>query len=129
MTINSKVTGLSSIFLMALALLIPGQLTAQDGSGRGSQQANYHLMQLSVQTDKVSLEEFDTRTREIRSCRDARDLAKTFGADIKRDRFVMSHQLPEELREELSNTPTGHATKVFSADPSVMRVIVICHRV
>nr|WP_298896749.1 hypothetical protein [uncultured Altererythrobacter sp.] len=117
----------STALALAAATLLTSGLAAQNG--RGSGQTSYSLMQLTVKSDQISVEEFSAQTSEIRSCADARALAKELDADIKRDRFVMPHHIPESLKEELSRLPTGQATKVFSADPTVMRVIVICHRV
>ena len=105
--------------------LISGQLSAQE---RAPSRASYHLVQLSIKADQIPLEEFRAKTEEIRSCRDATDLAKSLGAEVKRDRFVPSWDLPVELRMTLAELPTGHATQVFSEDISVMRVIVICSR-
>lgn len=85
-------------------------------------------MQLSMKTNQIPLEEFRTKTEEIRSCRDASDLAKNLGAEVKRDRFVPSWDLPTELRKTLADLPTGHATQVFGEDGAMMRVIVICSR-
>ncbi|RGP40168.1 hypothetical protein BPTFM16_00446 [Altererythrobacter insulae] len=126
MNIFRKTTGPVLVALAAVSV-IPIAAVAQEG--RGSGQTNYHLMQLTVKSDQVSLEDFSAQAKKIRSCNDAKQAAKTMDADIKRDRFVMPHQLPSDLKAELEETPTGHATKVFSADPTLMRVIVICHRV
>ena len=126
MNIFRKKTG-AVLLAVAAATVTPSAAIAQEG--RGSKQTNYHLMQLTVKSDQISVEEFSAQTSEIRSCVAARALAKEIDAQIKRDRYVMPHHIPERLKEELSTLPTGHATRVFSADPSVMRVIVICHRV
>ncbi|QZD87443.1 hypothetical protein [Qipengyuania psychrotolerans] len=95
---------------------------------RSSANPSYHLKQLSVATAGIPLEEFKTKTEAIRSCLDANKLAKELDADVKTDRFVPSWDLSDDLRDALRDVPTGHATEVFSNDPSVMRVLVICHR-
>lgn len=105
--------------------LLSGQLSAQE---RVPSRASYHLIQLSMKADQIPLEEFRARTEEIKSCRDASDLAKALGAEVRRDRFVPSWDLPAELRKTLADLPTGQATQVFGEDGSVIRVIVICSR-
>jgi len=89
---------------------------------------NYDLLLLSVDSRKIAYEEFKAKTEAIRSCRDARKLAKSIGGVVQRDRFVPSWDLSMEVREYLSEIPTGRSTQVFGADPSVMRVQVICGR-
>ena len=84
-------------------------------------------MQLSVDAQQVAPEEFRAKTEEITSCGDAKDLAATIGADVKRNRFVLSTRLPEELQDALKDLPSGRATQVFNDDGSTMRVIVLCN--
>lgn len=120
-------------FLGAAALIAaavaPAALSAQAGPGvRSTTGVIYHLMQLSVDTSEVELEEFKAQTETIGSCRDARLLAEPLGAEVTRNRHVPEARLPDSLREALSEVETGHASEVFSADGSVMRVIVICGR-
>ena len=108
------------------AAALPFGLSAQ--SAQLSSSPNYHLLQLTVETGKVARGAFETKTEAIRSCGDALQLARELDADVKRDRFIMDHQMPASLRNALRELPTGQATSVFSTDPSLMRVIVLCAR-
>lgn len=119
-----------SVFLLGVCVLVATTLSSSPLSAqeRVGSRASYHLMQLSMKADQIPLDEFRARTEEIRSCSDASDLAKTLGAEVKRDRFVPSWDLPAELKKTLADLPTGHATQVFGEDGSIMRVIIICSR-
>jgi len=116
---------LAALILGAVAL-VPATISAQ--TARGSYQTSYHLVQLSVASGAASAEEFAAQAETIRSCKDAKDLAEDLGADIRRNRFVRQSQLPETLRDTLRDLPTGQATDVFTADGSILRVLVICNR-
>jgi hypothetical protein len=119
----------AAMAVFGTAMLAPFALTGLSAQeGRSSGEANYHLKQLTVETSDISLEQFETKTAAIRSCADANELAEELGADLRTDRFVPRWELPESLRRTLKVTPTGRATKVFSDDPDLMRVLVICHR-
>ena len=107
----------------AMAALVPGMVSGQSGPN-----PSYHLMQLSVETSEISLERFRQETQAIRDCGDARKVGEALGADIRKNRFVPSWELPETVKTALEQTETGHATDVFSNDPGIMRVLVICHR-
>ncbi len=111
--------------LMAAAL-VPVTVSAQ--SERMSLVPRYHLMQISVKTADIAIEDFKAKTQAIRSCRDAKNLAKELDGDIKRNRFKRSSALPDDLQDTLRDLPTGHATGVYSADDQVMRVMVLCNR-
>lgn len=115
---------------LVAATTLPSMLAAQQynpGSGvRSSPVARYSLMQLSVPSDHISYEDFSAQTSEIRSCYDAKKLAKELDAKVTRNRYVTASSLPEGVQKALKETPRGEATQVFSADGSVMRVIVIC---
>lgn len=125
-----KMIGLGAI---AATTILPAALAAQQhnpGSGvRTSPVPRYNLMQLTVQSENISVEEFKTKTQAIRSCYEAKKLAGELDAQTARNRFVTSSQLPNPVQEILRDLPNGHATPVFSADPSIMRVLVICSRV
>ena len=125
--------GKTALITSALATIVTGfvPVTASGQSSpeaRSSSNPSYHLKQLSVATTEISLEDFKGKTEAIRSCLDANNLAKELDADVKTDRFVPSWDLSDDLRDALRDVPTGHATEVFTNDPSVMRVLVICHR-
>jgi hypothetical protein len=111
---------------IAAAAIAPTALSAQVEIRR-SPVPSYHLIQLSVGAEQIAPEEFKAKTGEIKSCVDAKNLAKTLGADMKRNRFVRSTTLPENLRDEVKKLPIGHATEVFSNDSSTMRVLVLCN--
>lgn len=110
---------------LAAAAIAPASLSAQE---RSSPVPAYHLMQLTVQTDEVAPKDFAEKTSNIGSCEDARELAVELGADVKRNRFVRASSLPPMLQNSLKELRAGQATKVFSNDPKVMRVLVLCHR-
>lgn len=129
MTMVYKSSSFVAAVALAAATFFPTTVLGQASSGeRSSGGANYHLMQLSVGTANNTLDEFKAKTEAIRSCADGRQVAKALQADVKIDRFVPSWNLPNELKSTLSEMSTGRATQVFSNDPSVMRVLVICHR-
>ena len=128
MTINSLTIRCVAGVALAAAALVPAALSAQTNI-RTSSVPNYHLMQLSISSTDYSLAEFRSATEALRSCAEARDLARSIGADIRRDRFVRGTQLPESLRAEIETLTSGHATRVFSENGETMRVIVLCNRV
>ena len=120
---------LTSALVTIAAAFAPVTASGQSiPEARSSAKPSYHLKQLSVATAEIPLEEFKAKTEAIRSCLDANKLAKELDADVKTDRFVPSWDLSDDLRDALRDVPTGHSTEVFSNDPSVMRVLVICHR-
>lgn len=120
---------ITSALVSIATAFVPVTASAQSSpEARSSAVPSYHLKQLSVETAEISLDEFKAKTEAIRSCLDANKLAKELDADVKTDRFVPSWDLSDDLRDALRDVPTGHATEVFSNDPSVMRVLVICHR-
>ena len=108
------------------ATLAPALASAQDE--RSSPVPRYHLMQLSVDTAATTPEEFKAKSEAIRTCGEAKDLAKSLDAGIKRNRFVRASSLPADLQDVLLELPAGHATPVFSDDDGVMRVLVLCGR-
>ena len=118
----------SALVTIAVAFVPVTAFGQSSPEARSSANPSYHLKQLSVATAGIPLEEFKAKTETIRSCLDANKLAKELDADVKTDRFVPSWDLSDDLRDALRDVPTGHATEVFSNDPSVMRVLVICHR-
>ena len=109
----------------SFAMALPGIASGQSGSGSGP---HYRLVQLSVESSKVSRERFREETRAIRDCGDARDVGEALGADIKKNRWVPAWKIPKRVRTVLKDVKTGHATEVFSNEPGIMRVLVICHR-
>lgn len=124
-----KIANLLGTAALTAAAVAPAALSAQYAPGvRSSSVATYHMMQLSVSTASIGLEEFKAQTETIRSCGDAKRLAEPLGAEIRRDRFVRATQLPDDLQETLADLQTGHASEVFTADGTVMRVLVICGR-
>lgn len=88
----------------------------------------YNFVQLSVNAATIAPDEFKARTEEIRSCGDARKLAKTIGARVNNGDTVMSTLLPYDLRPILASTQTGRATPVLVEEGSALHVVVICHR-
>lgn len=110
-----------------LAAMAPAAISAQNE--RSSPVPRYHLLQLSVAASETPADKFKTETKTIRTCNGALDIAKTFGADIKRNRLVRASALPGDLQDILEELPVGHATPVFSDDGKAMRVLVLCARV
>ena len=108
------------------ATLVPAALSAQ--MARTSPAPSYHLMQVSVNAEDISPEEFKAKTATIRSCDDAVTLVETLGAEWKRNRFVRANELPQDLRQVLRDLPAGHATPVFGDEAAIMRVLVLCAR-
>jgi len=113
-------------FAFVVAALAPTTLLAQ--TERSSSVPRYHLMQLSVQSEDLTAEEFKAKIEAIQSCGEVRELAKSLGADTKRNRFVRASALPTDLQNQLADLSVGQATPVFSADGTVMRVLVLCGR-
>lgn len=116
---------LTAAVLGAIALS-PAALSAQ-ADVRSSGQTHYHLVQLSVSAQDMPLEDFAARTKTIESCAQAKDVAHEVGADIKRNRYVMAHRLPDQVKNALQSTDIGNATQVFSDDGETMRVLVVCN--
>ena len=114
-----------SLAAFSLAAVMPGIASGQTDSGTGR---HFHLMQLSVESSEISFERFRQETRAIRDCGEARDVGKSLGADIKRKRRVPAWKIPKRVKAVLKDVETGHATDVFSNEPGIMRVLVICHR-
>jgi len=85
-------------------------------------------MQLSVDAGTVSLDQFAAKTSAISSCGEAKNLGKSLDAEINRNRQVRASALPADLQDTLKAMTLGQATPVFSADGSVLRVIVLCAR-
>ena len=112
--------------VLAATAIAPTAASAQ--IVRSSSVPSYHLLQLTVASDAISAEDFEARTKTIRSCNDATAVARELGADVTRNRFVRATQMPEALQDVLEQVETGHASPIFSADPEVMRVLVICNR-
>ncbi|NNC51431.1 MAG: hypothetical protein HKO08_00135 [Erythrobacter sp.] len=109
----------------SLAMAAPGIVSGQTSSGSGP---HYHLVQLSIESSEVSRERFSEETRAIRDCGDARDVGEAIGADIKKNRWVPAWKIPKRVRAVLKDVETGQATEVFSNEPGILRVLVICHR-
>ncbi|QZD92331.1 hypothetical protein K3162_12475 [Qipengyuania xiapuensis] len=113
----------------ALAASAPGILSAQSTIGaRSGTGTHFHLMQLSVKSGEVPLQRFREETQTIRDCGDAREVGEALGADIRKNRWVPAWKIPKPVKAVLEEVETGHATGVFSNEPGIMRVIVICHR-
>ncbi len=119
-------TRLVTASALITAAIAPAALSAQNE--RTSSVPRYHLMQVSVKTTDVSLEEFQAKAQAIRSCRDAQNMAKELDGAVKRNRFKRASTLPDELKDTLRELPAGHATEVSSAEDGVMRVMVLCNR-
>ena len=115
---------LGSLSLAALA--VPTGLSAQLDL-QTSPVPRYHLVQLAVESETISAEEFASKTEAIRSCRDAKNLAEEIGAEMKRNRFVLSTRLPKDLQAALKDLPAGHATQVYPGAGSTLQVIVLCN--
>lgn len=95
---------------------------------RPSATPSFHLMQLSVDYDPENVKAFHSATREIRSCPQARELAKTLSADVTENRSIRLSQLPIDLQDEVKSVETGHATRAFGPSKDKMRVLVVCSR-
>lgn len=115
----------TALVAASFAMAAPGILSGQTGSGSGP---HYHLVQLSVESSEISRERFREETRAIRDCGDARDVGEALGADIKKSRWVPAWKIPKRVKAVLKDVETGRATDVFSNEPGIMRVLVICHR-
>lgn len=95
---------------------------------RTSPLPNYNLVQLSVASSAMPIEQFQARTMEIGSCSDAVKLGKAMDAKVERKAFVHASELPPQLREVLKNLPNGMATPVLSDDGKALHVLVVCSR-
>ena len=113
---------------LAVAALSPASLAAQSDA-RSSPVPRYHLVQVSVDANAVSPEDFEAQTRTIESCRDAAELARTLDADFTRNRFISASRMPQQLQDIVAELPIGKSTPVFSGDGKVMRVLVLCARI
>lgn len=112
---------------MLAAALAPVAATGQTDV-RMSPLPNYNLVQLSVAASAVPIEEFQARTMEINTCRDAVKLGKAMDAKVERKNFVHETELPPQLRPVLRNLPNGMATPVLSEDGTALHVLVVCNR-
>ena len=119
-------SSLSAACILAAIALVPAALHAQNG--RSSPVPRYDLMQLSVELGDISVPEFKAKTEAIRSCRDAKEVAKSIGADVKRNRFISASALPPDLKDALRELSAGEATQVFGGDGKTVRVLVLCNR-
>ena len=108
------------------ATFAPAAALAQEA--RTSSVPIYNFVQLSVNAATIAPGDFKARTEEIRSCGDARKLAKTIGARANNSHSVMATLLPYDLRPILASTQTGRATPVLVEKGSALHVVVICHR-
>lgn len=111
--------------LIAVALAPVAALAQEE---RTSPLPSYHLVQLSVAASAVPIEQFQARTTEIRSCREAVELGRALDAKVERKTFVHATELPPPLRPILRTLPNGIATPVLSADGKALHVLVVCHR-
>ena len=108
------------------ATLAPAAISAEEV--RTSSVQVYELTQVSVNASAIAPAEFEEKTQAIRSCRDARQLAKEIGARVQRDNFVRATALPSELQPILAETPTGRASPVMVEDGAALHVFVVCGR-
>jgi peptidyl-prolyl cis-trans isomerase SurA len=75
------------------------------------------------------IETFDARTREIKGCGNANEVAKQLGADIvDRDDVIVRRDLPAELQTIVLGLQVGQATVPFGALTDGVRVFVLCGR-
>lgn len=111
---------------MLAAAFAPASAIAQEE--RTSWLPNYNLVQLSVAASAVPIDEFQTRTMAINSCRDAVKLGKAMDAKVERKRFVHATELPPQLRPVLKDLPNGIASPVLSEDGLALHVLVVCSR-
>jgi hypothetical protein len=116
---------LAAAAILAAAFAPTGAIVQEE---RTSPLPSYDLVQLSVAAGAVPVEEFQTRTMAINSCRDAVTLGKAMNAKVERKRFVHATELPPQLRPVLKNLPNGMATPVLSNDDRVLSVLVVCGR-
>ncbi|WP_298468337.1 hypothetical protein [uncultured Erythrobacter sp.] len=119
-------TRLVTTSALITAAIAPAALSAQQE--RTSPVPRYDLMQLSVETAEVLPADFKAKTEALRSCNDAKNLGKALDAKVTRNRFVRASALPDEVQDLLTEIQVGQATPVFSADGTVMRVLVLCSR-
>ncbi len=111
---------------MLAAALAPAGALAQEV--RNSSVPIYELTQVSINASAIAPGAFEAKTQSIRSCRDARQLAKDIGARVTRDSFVRATSLPSELQPVLAETPTGRATPVMVEQGAALHVFVVCGR-
>lgn len=114
------------VFAATAAAIFATAASAQQE--RMSPRPNYNLVQLTVKSAEVAPGEFKARTAAVRSCDQAVKLAEELGAQVTRNPYVRADQMPSQLNDILKDLPTGHATPVFSNDPGIMRVLVLCNR-
>ncbi|NCP13366.1 MAG: hypothetical protein GW858_04280 [Sphingomonadales bacterium] len=112
---------------MLAAALVPAAALGQTDV-RISPLPDYNLVQLTVSASAVPADEFQTRTMEITSCKDAVNLGKALGAKINRSNFTKAGQLPPQLRPLLKDLPNGMASPVLSEGGDMLHVLVVCSR-
>lgn len=88
----------------------------------------FDLAQLTVRDAALDREAFRIAAGSIRSCEDARLVAKAIGGRLSRERSVRSDSLPFPISSRLAELPEGHATQVFRIDEDAMSVLVLCSR-
>lgn len=114
--------------VLAATLLAPATAVAQAEGARTSAVQVFELAQVSINAAAIAPTEFAQKTQAIRSCGDARQLARDLGARVTRDNFVRASTLPSELQPILAETPTGHATPVLFEQGGALHVFVVCGR-
>lgn len=117
---------LISAAAMIAAAIAPAVAAAQQE--RTSPRPNYNLVQLTVKSADIAMEDFKARTEAIRSCDAAVKLAGELDAQVTRNSYVRADKMPSDLNAILKDLPTGHATPVFSNEKAIMRVLVLCNR-
>lgn len=128
---SNLVTRMIRFSAMVLAgLTVP--VYAQDlnaVAGSGNEEDIVHLVQLKLEAEgEPGVEQFSAATREIRSCRQARDLAKSSQLEVSENEKVKVGSLPKPLQRVLSELQVGNASTVFGNPQQGFRVLVLCAR-
>lgn len=111
---------------LAAAALVPAGVLAQEE--RTSAVPIYNLVQLAVDPDKVSAEEFSAKLETVTSCEAAVKASKAFRAVVTRNDYVRASNLPDDMAAMLKELPTGQPSSPFRGKDGKLRVLVICNR-
>lgn len=124
----ARMAGFSAMVLAGLTVPVLAQdLTTVAGSA--NEEEIVHLVQLKFEPKgETGVEQFSSATREIRSCRQARDLARSAELEVSENEKVKVGSLPEPLQRVVSELEVGNASTVFGNQQQGFRVLVLCAR-
>lgn len=122
---SGNMIGMAALLAAGVA---PSIAAAQSASGSTSSIPRYHLMQVSVDARETPPAQFKAQTEAIKSCSDAKSVAKSLGADVKRNRFTRASLMGPDLQQRISELKVGEATEVYTDGTGTLRVLVLCGR-